>query len=225
MLPLRRFLAITLLISSCILIPAPKANAVVWVVVKAAIKKVIKAMDLQVQRLQNKTIWLQNAQKTLENSLSKLKLDEITDWVQKNKDQYETYFNELKKVREVIAGYGRVKEIIQQQVAIVNEYKTVFLKLRNDSHLTADEIAYMDKVYTGIISESAKNLDQLFLIVRTGTEMTDGKRLEQINAVGNRISKNLNDLRMFNSENKMRVLQKAKSKADINILRSLYDIH
>ena len=45
----------------------------------------IIAVDLQVQRIQNKTIWLQNAQKTLENEMSKLKLDEITDWVQKNK--------------------------------------------------------------------------------------------------------------------------------------------
>jgi len=52
-------------------------------IIKAAVKKVIKAVDLQIQRNQNKVIWLQNAQKTLENTMSKLKLDEITDWVDK----------------------------------------------------------------------------------------------------------------------------------------------
>jgi hypothetical protein len=43
-------------------------------VIKAGVKKVVKAVDLKVQRLQNKTIWLQNAQKVLENKLSKLRL-------------------------------------------------------------------------------------------------------------------------------------------------------
>ena len=39
--------------------------------IKFAVKKVIKAIDLRIQRLQNKTIWLQNAQKKIENILSK----------------------------------------------------------------------------------------------------------------------------------------------------------
>ena len=42
-------------------------------VIQAGIKKAIKAVDLKIQRLQNKTIWLQNAQKVLENKMSKLK--------------------------------------------------------------------------------------------------------------------------------------------------------
>src|SRR5690606_24981124 len=42
-------------------------------VIRAGIKRVVRAVDLKVQRLQNRTIWLQNAQKVLENSLSRLK--------------------------------------------------------------------------------------------------------------------------------------------------------
>jgi hypothetical protein len=53
------------------------------------VKKVIVAIDLKIQRLQTKTVWLQNAQKVVENTMSKLKLDEITDWVQKQKDLYQ----------------------------------------------------------------------------------------------------------------------------------------
>ena len=49
------------------------------VIIKEGIKKVIVAVDLKIQRLQNKTIWLQNAQKTIENTMSKLKLDQISD--------------------------------------------------------------------------------------------------------------------------------------------------
>ena len=55
-----------------------RSHAVVWVVVQEALKQVLLAMDAQIQRLQNKTIGLQNAQKKLENTLSKLKLKEIS---------------------------------------------------------------------------------------------------------------------------------------------------
>lgn len=49
----------------------------ITLVIKEGIKKAIKAVDLQVQRQQNKVIWLQNAQKTLENAMSKAKLEDI----------------------------------------------------------------------------------------------------------------------------------------------------
>jgi hypothetical protein len=67
------------------------AQIAVVEVIKAGVKKVIKAVDLKVQRLQNETIWLQNAQKSLENQLSKLKLTEIADWANKQKYLYSKY--------------------------------------------------------------------------------------------------------------------------------------
>ena len=60
-------------------------------IIKQGITKVIKAVDLEVQRLQNKTIWLQNAQKVVENSMSELHLNEIRDWVQKQKVLFRFY--------------------------------------------------------------------------------------------------------------------------------------
>src|SRR5690349_480891 len=101
-----------LMLSVCLtLAPTKQSSAFVWVVVKAALIKVIKAMDLAVQRLQNKTIWLQNAQKTLENTMSKMKLDEISDWVEKQRVLYRDYYEELQKVKAVIAYYNRVKSL------------------------------------------------------------------------------------------------------------------
>ena len=68
-------------------------------IIKQGITKVIVAVDLKIQRLQNKTIWLQNAQKTLENSMSKLHLDEISDWVERQRNLYADYFDELRNVK------------------------------------------------------------------------------------------------------------------------------
>src|ERR1700691_3659973 len=55
--------------------------AAIIAVIKEGITKVIKAVDLKIQRLQTQTIWLQNAQKEIENVMSKVKLDEISGWV------------------------------------------------------------------------------------------------------------------------------------------------
>jgi len=178
-----------------------------------------------VQRLQNKTIWLQNAQKALENTLSKLKLDEITDWVDKHKEQYAKYFDELAKVKQAISGYKKVKEIMQKQVAIVDEYKRAFNLFKNDKHFTAGEIEYMVQVYTGIVDESLKNLDQLFLVINAlGTEMTDGKRIEIIGNVAAHIDENLNDLRDFNSQNVRLSLQRARDEKEINVVKAYYGL-
>ena len=217
---------VVLMLSVCFAItPTQKSHAVVWVLVQAAIKKVIRAMDLAVQRLQNKTIWLQNAQKTLENAMSKLQLDQISDWTGKQKEQYAVYFDELRKVKEAISGYKKVKEIMQKQSQIVVEYKRAFNLFRQDKHFTAQEVDYMLKVYTGIVNESLKNIDLLLLVVNSlNTEMTDGKRIEIINTAANNIDVTLNDLREFNSQNVKLVLQRVTDEREINTVKALYGV-
>ena len=205
--------------------PTQKSHAIVWEVVRQALIAAIKAADIAVQRLQNKTIWLQNAQKTLENTLSKLKLVEISDWLDKNRKQYAKYFDELRKVKEMISGYQKVKEIMAKQVYIVEEYKRAFALFKKDKHFTSAEIEYMVKVYTGIVDESLKNLDQLFLVVNAyNTKMTDGRRLEIISAVASHIDENLNDLRDFNSQNVRLSLQRTKDELEVKRVKALYGI-
>src|SRR4051794_21736271 len=90
--------------------PAGAQDAIAEVI-KAGIKKAIKAVDLKIQRLQTKTIWLQNAQKVIENTMAKVHLEEITGWVEKQRILYADYYSELWKVKSMIAYYDRIKEI------------------------------------------------------------------------------------------------------------------
>src|SRR6187402_2453634 len=113
--------------------PAEKTAALpILEIVKAVTKKVIKAIDLRIQRLQNKTIWLQNAQKQVENVLSKLKLDEISDWTQKQKDLYKGYYEELAKVKSIITYYQRIREITKKQTQLVQEYERAWNLFKQD---------------------------------------------------------------------------------------------
>ncbi|MEO7293440.1 MAG: conjugal transfer protein TraI, partial [Ginsengibacter sp.] len=132
-------------------------------IIKAGIKKVIVAVDLKIQRIQNKTIWLQNAEKVLENKMSELKLGEIGDWVEKQRKLYADYFDELWKVKNTIATYQRVRDIIKRQVQMVKEYEKAYALFRQDKNFTQKEINYMYQVYSGMLNESVKNLEQVQL--------------------------------------------------------------
>lgn len=194
-------------------------------IVKKAITKLIIAVDLKIQRLQNKTIWLQNAQKAVENEMSKLKLNEISDWVEKQRKLYADYFDELSKVKQIIATYHQVKEIIDKQKALVGEYKSAWNLFHQDENFTPDELSYMGKIYTGILNESLKNLDQVFIVINAfTTQMTDAKRMEIIARASNEIEMNLADLRQFNDGNKMLSFQRAAEKGDIEITKKLYGL-
>ncbi len=194
-------------------------------IVKAVTKKVIKAIDLRIQKLQNKTIWLQNAQKKIENVLSKLKLDEISDWTKKQKDLYKGYYEELAKVKSIITYYQRIKDITKKQSRLVAEYERAWNLFKQDSHFKESEIQYMEGVYSGILEESLKNIDQIFLILDSfTTQMSDLKRLEIINKAADQIDANYDDLILFNQQNVMLSLQRAKTEADVNRVKQFYGI-
>ncbi len=227
---MKRYVKIMAIVLCCSLtvMPVSQANATpaaILEIIKAGIIKVIKAVDLKMQRLQNKTIWLQNAQKTLENTLSKLKLKEISDWTEKQKDLYKDYFDELTKVKSIISYYKRIREISQKQLRLVEEYQRAWKLFKQDKYFTADELSYMAKVYSGILDESAKNLDQISLVIKSfTTTMSDAKRLEIINAAADHVDANYYDLTRFNKQNMTLSLQRARENNDVDVVKKLYGL-
>lgn len=207
--------------------PSPEAKAAIPIamIIKEAVKKVIKAVDLMIQRLQNKTIWLQNAQKVLENKLSELKLTEIAQWTEKHRALYQQYYDELWKVKNALATYQRIRQIMDKQMRIVEEYKRAWNLVRQDSHFTEAEIDYLYRVYKGILNESVRNLDQILLVVNSfKTQMTDAQRLAIITQAGDRIEQNLIDLLEFNMNTYQVSLNRAKTAYEIERVKKLYGI-
>lgn len=216
-----------LVLLAAMLAPAPASHAAnPWAaVIKAAIKRVVRAVDLLIQRRQTAVIRLQNAQKALENTMAKLHLDEITDWVRKQRDLYKQYYEELRKVRSVITYYFRVKQIADKQVLIVEQYQKAWSLFSNDKHFTATELLYMQQVYAGILAESAKNVDLLTLVVKSfALQMTDVARLEIIDQAARQVDKVFDELESFNHENRLLSLSRAHSEQDAKWVKALYGL-
>lgn len=189
------------------------------------INRAIKAIDLKIQRMQNKTIGLQNAQKVIENAMTKLHLQDIGDWAERQKNLYARYFAQLGRLKAVLSTYWKVKTIIKRQLLLVSEYNQAWGRLKNDPHFSVAELDQMYRIYSGILEESLRNLDQLTIACRTLTiQMSDGKRMQLIASAGEYIEKNLADLRRFNHRNARLSLGRAVNLADQLITKKVYGI-
>jgi len=194
-------------------------------VITTLAKKVLNAFDLEVENLQNQTVWLQDAQKELENAMAQLQLDGITNWVQQTKDLYSEYYQELSLVKQIISDYDKVKTIIQLQSKIVSEYKSAYALFQQDKNFSSSEITYMYNVYSGIIDASIKNLDQALLVVNDFiTQMSDGARMNIIDGAAKGMQKNYNDLKQFNNQNIQLSLQRAYENNNLSTVKQLYGL-
>jgi hypothetical protein len=215
---------ITVLIVSFLLLASVcDAQIPIVSVITTLAKKVLNALDLAVEKLQNETIELQNVQKAVENEMSQLQLDGITDWVQKTKSLYSEYYQELSEVKQVIVDYDKIKQVISLQEKIVSGYESAYALFKQDKHFSAAEINAMYTIYSGIIDQSLKNLEQALLVVNAFvTQMSDGARMNIINSAYAGMQKNYNDLKQFNNQNIQLSLQRATDANDVETVKQLY---
>lgn len=204
-----------------LVLPGMQAKAQITAIITAA----INAIDVGVQKLQTETVWLQDAQRVLENTMSELKLNDISSWLQQEKDLYSEYYQELWQIKSYISDYDRVKNIIDKQVLILDEYQQASSNFKKDSHFTAAELSSMAQVYSGLLSQSADNISQITLVINAFiTQMSDAQRLKIIDDAGAKMDKNYSDLLQFDQQNEMISLQRSRDANDLAMVKQLYGI-
>ncbi len=222
-----RFVLPVSMVAILTVLPEQKVSAqfVISAVLNETVGKVIRAIDLEVQKAQNQTIWLQNAQKTIENQLNQMKLSQIAGVGQQQTNLFTKYYNELFTVKSIINDYEQVRSITLEQEALVKEYESAWSLTQQDKHFSASELSYISSVYTGILKASVNNLDQLMVLVNSfKTQMSDGKRMDLINKTSKSVNQNYYDLKEFNNQNVMLSLERAQDENDIQATKNLYGL-
>lgn len=194
-------------------------------IIKAAIVKAIKAADLFIQRQQSQIIWLQNAQKTLENTMAKLRLDEIAEWLEKNQKLYEDYFKELDEIKQSIATYQRIQTVSRRLQSLQSLYSKRWQLITQDAYFQPQQIRYMDSVYEGILKQSLEAMDRLLLSISPGkARMSDAERLAMINQAAEEIEHHYENLLAFNAQIYHLRLSKARSVTELEGLKRYYGL-
>jgi predicted alpha/beta hydrolase family esterase len=223
---MKKIIVITGIVLGCLLVQREQANAQIPIVglFTSAIKKVITALDLKVQQLQNQTIALQNAEQALENNLHLNSLNDISGWLNKERSLYQQYYQELAQVKAIISDYDEVKNIISQQKQLLGEYQSASALFHRDQHFSDEEISYMGNIYDGILQESLRNLNEVLLAVNSFTQMDDAERMLRIHKASSGMQTNLDHLRQFNQQNVTLSLVRAKDEQDRQSVKQLYGL-
>jgi len=194
-------------------------------IITEGITKVIRAVDLEIQRMQTKTIILQEAQKEVENAMSALRLGEIQDWTEQLKDLYAGYFQELWQVKDILSGYHRVKEAIQRQEQILAGCQRAMSLFRQDAHFGVGELNQISSVYSGILAESVKNLEALTEAIQAFTfRMSDQDRMAMIDEAAGNIDRSYRDMQSYTNQTELISLQRASDENDYITLKKLYGL-
>src|SRR5579859_818468 len=214
------------LLLACLIPGRPDAQVLdVINIINAAVKKVIVATDLMIERMQTETIGAQNAAKAEENDMEQSELSGIASWVDQQRELFAAYYQELREVKSVLATYQEVREMIDKQAKIIAGYQQVYAALRQDRHFSVEEMNHAYSVLVGIAAQSAQDIKRLTLVVTSlVTQMGDAARLRLIDETGSDIDRNYSDLVQYSQQTFLLSLQRARDANDIAVTRALYGI-
>ena len=147
----------------------------------------------------------------------------IKELSQGNFSLHETFLDALMQVSPTVRNYRRVGEIVKYQLLLVKEYKSAFEGFRNSGNFSPAEIAYFSNVYSNLLNQSLRNLDELVTVITANTlRMTDEERLTAIDKVYADMQDKLLFLRSFNNNTTVLAIQRAKERNDVRVMRSIY---
>lgn len=151
--------------------------------------------------------------------------DRIKGIAEGNYKLHQVFLDGLYAVNPTVSKYKRIPMVIDYQAQLMKEYKRAYKRLRDDGGLTASELRYLESVYTYLVKQSLRNLEELTMIVTASKlRMTDDERLKAIDRIFLDMESKLSFLRYFNNSTHMLVMQRGKEKSDVTTIQSLYEL-
>lgn len=143
-----------------------------------------------------------------------------------NFDLHSVYLTGLLSINPTVKNYGRVAEIITQQVSLISEYKSAYKQFQQSGSFSVSELNYMSNVYTQLVNQSLQNLDDLTNVLTAGKlRMSDDERIRAIDRIYASSSDKLQFLRHFNRQGVLLNIQRSKDVGDTRTMKQLYGIN
>jgi hypothetical protein len=194
-------------------------------IIKIVTEKLIRAIDLKVQAMQNEIINLQVIQKQAENKLSKKELAEISGWEQQQKELYQNYYASLKKVKPVLSGNKLVGDIQQQQVLLAGLMDAAIIRIRQDPHLVQKERTSFVSTCITIRKQSQAIKIQMEQALRDNRLLsTDAQRIAFLNEYAKEVSVLLARFQQMDYSINRLSLSRAKTARENWVLKQLYGL-
>ena len=140
-------------------------------------------------------------------------------------DLHKNFLDGLTTVSPGVRKYKGVKDIMDDQVAIVSEYKAAYGRYKKDGNFNEDELAYMGRVYDNLIRLSLADLDELSMVMTDSKlRMSDDERLAAIDRIHANMDEKLQFLRHFNNSTTVLSVQRARERNDARTMKKVYGL-
>lgn len=149
----------------------------------------------------------------------------VKDIAEGNFNLHQVFLDRLFAVNPSVAKYPRIPDIIRYQTMLIKEYKRAFNRFKGDPNLTPDEIKYLERVYSYLVKQSLRNLEELTMIITPNKlRMSDDERIQSIDRIYFDIENKLSFLRYFNNSTQVLVVQRAKENSEVGAMKKLYEV-
>jgi len=149
----------------------------------------------------------------------------VKDIAEGNFNLHQVFLDGLYTVNPSVAKYHRIPDIVRYQSMLIKEYKRAFGQFKSDPNLTIDEINYLERVYSYLVKQSLRNLEELTMtITAKKLRMSDDERIQSIDRIYLDVESKLSFLRYFNSSTQVLVVQRAKDNSEVGAVKKLYEI-
>ena len=203
-----------------------KCIMIMWIILFSFSGKVV-AQSTEIQQLLLNVEKLAQFKKILSNMKKGYEIvstgyNTIKDISKVNFNIHQAFLNGLIQVSPAVRKYKKIAEIISYQTQLVKEYKSAFRRFDASNLFNANEIKYMDNVYSNLFNKSLQNLEELTIVITAGKlRMSDDERINAIDRVYNDIADKLVFLRTFNKENNVLAIQRGRAMVDTKVSKKL----
>ena len=144
---------------------------------------------------------------------------------QGNFNLHRDFLDGLLQVSPAVKQYSKVADIIRVQLKLVKESKAALAEFLGSKQFTITEIEYLGNVYTNLLKECLKMLDELAMVVTAGKlRMSDDERLQAIDKIYDEVMEQYTFLNEFNNGTAILSLQREKEKMDIDLMRKVHGL-
>jgi len=203
-----------------------KCIMIMWIILFSFSGKVV-AQSTEIQQLLLNVEKLAQLKRILSNMKKGYEIvstgyNTIKDISKVNFNIHQAFLDGLIQVSPAVRKYKKIAEIISYQTQLVKEYKSAFRRFDASNLFIANEIKYMDNVYSNLFNKSLQNLEELTMLITAGKlRMSDDERINAIDRVYNDIADKLVFLRTFNKENNVLAIQRGREMVDTKVSKKL----
>ena len=157
------------------------------------------------------------ASKTVKNTLDGFKE------VEKLYNDTKKYYDDLRKIKNLIGDAYKVKECILMVGDISEIYVTSYKKMLSDKNFRPSELAAMASGYTKLLELSGESLKELKSVAKSNVfSMNDDERIQQIDHIYTTLREYRSLVSYYTRKNISVSFVRAREKGELSEVKSLY---